>query len=101
MGVGAVLGSTTAPTASRSGSARGWGGQPSASGRPRYVLSIEPVTATVVVGERELPATERITAQGPTWCAPVPPRERVFVQIRGMARRPPASSTVPTAKVFR
>ncbi len=81
---GAVLGQHDGTYGYTVGQRKGLGvGQPSASGRPRYVLSIEPVTATVVVGERELLATERITAQGPTWCAPVPPPgSACSVQIR-------------------
>ena len=53
------------------------------SGRPRYVLSIEPVSRTVVVGERDDLATDRLAAMDPVWCAPVPDVDSVLtVQIR-------------------
>lgn len=44
---------------------------PSESGEPRYVLRIEPVTNTVVVGERESLATTRFVGEKPVWCGPV------------------------------
>ena len=53
------------------------------SGRPRYVLSIEPVERTVVVGEREELAVSQIQCEQPVWCAdPVTTGQQVMVQIR-------------------
>ena len=53
------------------------------SGRPRYVLSIEPVTRTVLVGDREALAADTLAAADAVWCAPVPqPGDPVRVQIR-------------------
>ena len=44
---------------------------PTESGEPRYVLRIEPVTNTVVVGERESLAITRIEGELPVWCGPI------------------------------
>jgi tRNA-specific 2-thiouridylase len=66
------------------GQRKGLGVQrPSESGRPRYVLRIEPTTGTVTVGEREMLATHAIGAERPTWY-PGPPAagQRCSVQIR-------------------
>jgi tRNA-specific 2-thiouridylase len=45
---------------------------PTASGEPRYVLRIEPVTNTVVVGEHNSLAVHRVTGERPIWCGPAP-----------------------------
>ncbi|HTW19450.1 MAG TPA: tRNA 2-thiouridine(34) synthase MnmA [Mycobacteriales bacterium] len=45
---------------------------PAADGRPRYVLSVSPVSRTVTVGPRERLAVRRIECGPPTWCAGVP-----------------------------
>jgi tRNA-specific 2-thiouridylase len=47
-------------------------GRPAADGRPRYVLDIEPVTATVTVGPREQLAVDRIEGLRPRWCGVAP-----------------------------
>lgn len=61
--------------------------EPTASGRPRYVLSIEPVTRTVVVGDREHLAASELAAVDAVWCAAVPPAGGpVQVQIRAHGR---------------
>jgi tRNA-specific 2-thiouridylase len=63
-------------------------GHPAADGRPRYVLDIEPVTATVTVGPRERLAIAGLTGASPRWCgAALPPGARldgpsVMVQLR-------------------
>ena len=65
--------------------------QPSQTGRPRYVLKIEPVTRTVVVGEREGLRVDAIRAQRAIWSAPVPePGSEVLVQIRAHGDAVPA-----------
>ncbi|MFI0419425.1 tRNA 2-thiouridine(34) synthase MnmA [Spongiactinospora sp. 9N601] len=45
--------------------------RPSADGRPRYVLSIEPVSNTVTVGPREALKVGSITCERPVWNGPV------------------------------
>ena len=45
---------------------------PTISGEPRYVLRIEPVTNTVVVGEHNSLAVHRVTGERPIWCGPAP-----------------------------
>jgi tRNA-specific 2-thiouridylase len=58
-------------------------GVPAADGKPRYVLSIEPVSNTVVVGAARDLDTEVIAASGPVWCAPPPSEgDTVLVQVR-------------------
>ncbi|MFN0283223.1 MAG: tRNA 2-thiouridine(34) synthase MnmA [Kineosporiaceae bacterium] len=58
-------------------------GRPAADGRPRYVLSVEPVSNTVTVGPREALAVDALAGTGPTWCGPVPgPGRAVLVQVR-------------------
>jgi tRNA-specific 2-thiouridylase len=47
-------------------------GRPAADGRPRYVLSIEPVSGTVTVGPREELAVDRLEGVHPRWCATRP-----------------------------
>ncbi len=44
---------------------------PSESGEPRYVLRIEPVSNTVVVGERESLAITQFEGEKPVWCGPI------------------------------
>jgi tRNA-specific 2-thiouridylase len=48
--------------------------RPAADGRPRYVLSLEPVTRTVVVGSRDDLAVGAVQTEVPTWCSGGPPR---------------------------
>ena len=47
--------------------------QPTEDGRPRYVLSIEPVSRTVTVGAQEALATAALRTHAPVWCGPQPP----------------------------
>jgi tRNA-specific 2-thiouridylase len=47
-------------------------GRPAADGRPRYVLDIEPVTGTVVVGQREALSVDHISGTSPRWCGATP-----------------------------
>ena len=56
---------------------------PSFDGRPRYVLSIEPVTRTVTMGPRELLSVQEIACGAATWCGPaLSGRSRGLVQWR-------------------
>ncbi|MGW4422136.1 tRNA 2-thiouridine(34) synthase MnmA [Streptosporangium sp. NPDC004631] len=59
--------------------------RPAADGRPRYVLSIEPVSNTVTVGPRSALEVTTIVAERPVWNGPVAePREPLActVQLR-------------------
>lgn len=56
---------------------------PAANGRPRYVLSLEPVTGTVRVGSAERLAVTEITGIRPVWPSGVPvERTGCAVQVR-------------------
>ncbi|RJL25102.1 tRNA 2-thiouridine(34) synthase MnmA [Bailinhaonella thermotolerans] len=59
--------------------------RPAPDGRPRYVLSIEPVSNTVTVGPREALRVTSITAARPVWNGPGEPPAEPFactVQLR-------------------
>jgi tRNA-specific 2-thiouridylase len=58
--------------------------RPSPDGRPRYVLSIEPVTSTVTVGPASALGVSEITAIRPVWTGCQPPAAPVecSVQLR-------------------
>lgn len=57
---------------------------PTADGSPRFVLKIEPITNTVVVGAREELAIASMRGERPVWCGPevTTTPTRGFVQIR-------------------
>ncbi len=57
---------------------------PTADGSPRFVLKIEPVTNTVVVGPREDLAISKMWGERPIWCGPdvTAEKKRGFVQVR-------------------
>ena len=57
---------------------------PTADGSPRFVLKIEPVTNTVVVGSREELAISKMWGERAIWCGPdvSAEKKRGFVQIR-------------------
>jgi tRNA-specific 2-thiouridylase len=57
-------------------------GVPAADGRPRFVLDIEPVSGTVLVGPRERLAVDGLSAVRPRWCGPPPDRLEGTVQLR-------------------
>jgi len=64
---------------------------PAADGRPRYVLDVNPATATVTVGPHERLATGALTTSEPVWCAPPPPQgSTVLVQYRAHGDAVPA-----------
>jgi tRNA-uridine 2-sulfurtransferase len=58
--------------------------RPAPDGRPRYVLSIEPVSNTVTVGPAEALAVREVTAIRPVWTGCGPPRTPIecSVQLR-------------------
>jgi tRNA-uridine 2-sulfurtransferase len=57
---------------------------PAADGRPRYVLSVSPVSRTVTVGPVERLAVDRLECGEPTWCGDPPalPLRDVLAQVR-------------------
>jgi tRNA-specific 2-thiouridylase len=57
---------------------------PTADGSPRFVLKIEPVTNTVVVGSREELAVSQLQGEKTIWCGPAINEKplRGFVQVR-------------------
>lgn len=66
-------------------------GRPAADGRPRYVLSIEPVGNTVVVGPKEELSVTRIEGIRPTWAGPEREGQwRGHVQVRAHGEAMPA-----------
>ena len=66
---------TTGPTGSPSASARACGsGARPPDGKPRFVLDIEPVSGTVLVGSRERLAVDGLSAIRPRWCGTPPTR---------------------------
>ena len=84
---------TTAATASPSASARACGiDRPAADGRPRFVLSIEPVSRTVTVGPAEALDVREIEATRPVWSGCLPPAGPVdcLVQLRAHGEVHPA-----------
>ncbi|WP_369056437.1 tRNA 2-thiouridine(34) synthase MnmA [Kineococcus terrestris] len=89
---GAVLGTHTGTYGFTVGQRRGLGlTRPAPDGRPRYVLSIEPVRRTVVVGPAEALRVDGLSAMAAVWSAPRPagPVE-VHVQVRAHGEPVPA-----------
>jgi len=82
---GAVLGSHDGAYAYTVGQRKGLHiDRPAPDGRPRYVLSIEPVSNTVTVGPADALAVREITAIRPVWTGCEPPRSPIecSVQLR-------------------
>ncbi len=66
-------------------------GRPAADGRPRYVLDVQPVTRTVVVGPAEQLDVLRIRGESARWCAAPPSGPvRVHAQVRAHGSAVPA-----------
>ena len=66
---------------------------PANDGSPRYVLKIEPLSNTVVVGSHEKLAVSEISGSEIKWCGPVPGNEslRGFAQVRAHGQALPCS----------
>jgi tRNA-uridine 2-sulfurtransferase len=81
---GAVVGSHAGAYAFTVGQRRGLAlDRPAADGRPRYVLSIQPVSNTVVVGSAAELEVRSLSGTGATWCGPAPTvGDAVSVQVR-------------------
>ncbi|MGZ4437448.1 MAG: tRNA 2-thiouridine(34) synthase MnmA [Nocardioidaceae bacterium] len=75
-------------------------GTPTADGKPRYVLDIEPVSGTVTVGPREALAVDRIEGIRPRWCG-APPSGPLHgtVQLRAHGDEHRAVVTVASGRV--
>jgi tRNA-uridine 2-sulfurtransferase len=70
-------------------------GRPAPDGRPRYVLDVQPVSRTVVVGPAESLDVDALEADGARWCGPPPVAAReVSVQVRAHGETVPARVTV-------
>jgi tRNA-specific 2-thiouridylase len=64
--------------------------EPAADGRRRYVLSIEAVSHTVVVGPGEALDVERVAGDRAVWCGPAPVAEaRLGAQVRAHGEEVP------------
>ncbi len=65
---------------------------PAADGRPRYVLDIEPATATVTIGTRDRLEVREIVAERPVWTGCPPPAAPLhcLVQLRAHGEVHPA-----------
>jgi tRNA-uridine 2-sulfurtransferase len=70
---------------------------PTPKGEPRYVLSIEPKTNTVVVGTHEALAVNKIVGQPPIWCGPAPEVNKVY---KGFAQVRAHGEPLPTKYQF-
>ncbi len=69
-------------------------GVPAPDGKPRYVLSVQPVSNTVVVGPAEALDVVALTAQRPVWCGPAPQvGAQVGVQVRAHGEQVPGVIT--------
>jgi tRNA-specific 2-thiouridylase len=94
---GAVVGQHEGAYAYTVGQRRGLAlDTPAADGRPRYVLSVSPVSKTVTVGPVERLAVEELVCGVPTWCRPPPslPLTGVLAQVRAHGEPVPAAADV-------
>ncbi len=92
---GAVVGSHEGAYAYTVGQRHGLRlGRPAPDGKPRYVLSVEPVSNTVVVGPRAALDVTTLTGEGATWTGPAPEvGSPVGVQVRAHGDEVPARLT--------
>ena len=68
--------------------------RPAPDGRPRYVLSITPVTNTVTVGPVEALEVSTVDAERPVWTAGDPPRGPVECEVQVRAHGEPVPAVV-------
>jgi tRNA-uridine 2-sulfurtransferase len=67
-------------------------GVPAPDGRPRYVLDVQPVSNTVVVGSADDLAVSTLTGGPAAWCGPAAqPGDRVGVQVRAHGHEVPGT----------
>ena len=70
-------------------------GRPAPDGRPRYVLDVQPVSRTVVVGPAESLDVDAMEADGARWCGSAPVGQvDVDVQVRAHGEAVPARAAV-------
>lgn len=74
-------------------------GRPAPDGRPRYVLSIEPVANRVVVGPAEELAVDVVAADRAVWFGDIGETVRCGVQVRAHGSALPALARVQDARV--
>ena len=75
-------------------------GVPAADGKPRFVLDLSPVTATVTVGPHEALAVTRLDGLGSRWAGPAPTGSwRGSVQVRAHGADLAASALVDPDRV--
>jgi tRNA-specific 2-thiouridylase len=101
-GTGAVLGRHAGSFGFTVGQRRGLHlDRPAPDGEPRYVLSIQPVTNTVVVGPGELLDVDEVVAERPIWTSTPGPAESFdcLVQIRAHGTTTPATVEVDAGQV--
>jgi tRNA-specific 2-thiouridylase len=67
---------------------------PAPDGRPRYVLSIEPVSRTVTVGPQAALATASLATGTATWCGPAPEAARFTALAQYRAHGRPVECSV-------
>jgi tRNA-specific 2-thiouridylase len=74
---------------------------PTPDGSPRFVLKIEPVSNTVVVGAREELAVNKMIGEKPIWCGPkaTDGQHRGFVQVRAHGAALPCTYFVDGQKL--
>lgn len=75
--------------------------RPADDGRPRYVVSVDPASDTVVVGPRKALEVTRLAGERPVWCGPEASEgDAVGVQVRAHGEEVPARVTrVATGEV--
>ncbi|CAM3380130.1 tRNA 2-thiouridine(34) synthase MnmA [Nocardioides dubius] len=96
---GEVLGTHRGTTAYTIGQRKGLAiGRPAPDGKPRFVLSIEPVSGTIEVGPREALRIDRISGIRARWCGTVPSALDATVQLRAHGDEHRAVVTVTDAE---
>jgi tRNA-specific 2-thiouridylase len=94
-GTGEVVGTHTGAYAYTVGQRRGLGlGRPAADGRPRYVLSVTPVTNTVTVGPAEALEVTAVAGERPVWTGGPEPAGPVRCEVQLRAHGEPVPATV-------
>ncbi|QSB13655.1 tRNA 2-thiouridine(34) synthase MnmA [Natronosporangium hydrolyticum] len=95
---GEVLGEHSGAYAYTVGQRRGLGlERPAPDGRPRYVLSITPVSNTVTVGPAEALAVRTVHAERPVWTGSPPPAGPVECEVQLRAHGSPVPAVVTLA----
>lgn len=95
---GAVLGTHAGTYGFTVGQRRGLGlGRPAPDGRPRYVLSITPVTDTVTVGPAEALAVSTVVGERPVWTGSPAPESPVECEVQLRAHGAPVPAVVTVA----